>query len=270
MSNKEEVTKILEKYGLHPKKSLGQNFLIDQNIIDNIIKVTEIKKEDLILEIGPGLGLITKELDKHASSVLGIEKDTLFTKILNDFNFKNTKVIENDILEYIKENDISKYKIIANIPYYLTSNLIRHLLETPNQPKEIFLVIQKEVAQRICSKEGNILSMAVKYYAETKLCFSISKNSFWPSPKVNSALIKIIPNRKYEEGDKFFFQLIKAGFSSPRKKMINNLASVLKIEKEKLEEAFKEIKIDIGIRAEKLSLKDWIELKKVLAYNYKQ
>ena len=267
MSNLEDIKKILDKYGLHPKKSLGQNFLIDQNIIDNIIKATEINKDDYILEIGPGLGLITKELDKHASSVLGVEKDTLFTKILNDFNFKNTKVVEADILDYIKENDISKYKIIANIPYYLTSNLIRHLLESFNQPKEIFLVIQKEVAERICAKEGNILSISVKYYADPKICFTISKNSFWPSPKVNSALIKIIPNRKYKEEDKFFFKIIKAGFSSPRKKLINNLSSVLKIEKEKLEDVLKSVNLSQEIRAEKLSLNDWIKIKEKLKNN---
>ena len=264
MSNLEEVRKILDKYGLHPKRSLGQNFLIDQNIIDKIVKAAEIKKEDNILEIGPGLGLITKELDKHSDSVLAIEKDTLFTKILKEFNFKNIKIIEADILEYIKENDISKYKIVANIPYYLTSNLIRNLLESPNQPKEIYLVMQKEVAERICEKKGNILSISVKYYAAPKVCFNISKHSFWPSPKVNSALIRIIPVKKYEEKDKFFFKIIKAGFSSPRKKLISNLSQGLKIRKERLEEIFNRNNISKDVRAEKLLIEEWNKL----VYNF--
>lgn len=264
MSNLEEIRNTLNKYGIYPKKSLGQNFLIDQNIIDKIIAVTQIKEEDDILEIGPGLGLITKELDKYSKSVLAIEKDTLFTKILNDFNFKNTKIIEADILEYIKENDISSYKIIANIPYYLTSNLIRNLLETPNQPKEMYLVMQKEVAERMCEEKGNILSISVKYYAEAKICFKISRNSFWPSPKVNSALIRIIPIRKYEDKDKLFFKVVRAGFSSPRKKLINNLSQGLKVSKEKLEEAFKTVNIYKDIRAENLAIEDWIKLKNTL------
>lgn len=260
MSNLEEIKKILQEYEIHPKKTLGQNFLIDQNIIEKIVKSAEIKKEEPLLEIGPGLGLITKELDKMAENVLAIEKDTLFTKILRGFGFKNTEVIEDDILNYIKQQSLSGKKIIANIPYYLTSNLVRNLLETPNQPKDIFLVMQKEVAQRICAKEGNLLSMSVRYYASSKICFYISKNSFWPVPKVDSALIRITPQKKYEEKDKFFFQLIKAGFSSPRKKLINNL-SLLKIKKEVLEKAFEENEISFLIRAEKLSLESWIKLR---------
>jgi len=261
MSNLEEARKILDKYDIHPKKSLGQNFLIDQNIIDKIIKATQIKKEDNILEIGPGLGFITKELDKYSCNVLAIEKDTLFIKILNEYNFKNTKIIEADILDYIKKNDISNYKIIANIPYYLTSNLIRNLLETYNQPKEMYLVIQKEVGNRICKDVNNILSVSVKYYADPKICFNISRNSFWPSPKVDSSLIRISPIKKYEEGDKFFFKVIKAGFSSPRKKLINNLSYGLKIDKKKLDEIFENNNLSKDIRAEKLSIEDWIKLK---------
>ena len=264
MSNLEEIRNILDKYGIYPKKSLGQNFLIDQNIINKIIIAAQIKEEDDILEIGPGLGLITKELDKYSKTVLAIEKDTLFAKILNDFNFKNTKIIEADILEYIKKNDISNYKIIANIPYYLTSNLIRNLLETSNQPKEMYLVMQREVAERMCKEKGNILSISVQYYADAKICFNISRNSFWPSPKVDSALIRINPNKKYEESDKLFFKVVKAGFSSPRKKLINNLSQGLKITKEKLEEIFKDLSISKDIRAENLVVEDWIKLQNIL------
>ncbi|MFA7142241.1 MAG: 16S rRNA (adenine(1518)-N(6)/adenine(1519)-N(6))-dimethyltransferase RsmA [Candidatus Paceibacterota bacterium] len=259
MSNLKEVKEILNKYDIYPKKSLGQNFLIDQNIIDKIIKVSQVKKEDHVLEIGPGLGLITRELDKISASVLAIEKDRVFFKILNDFNFKHTKVVEADILEYILCNNISKYKVVSNIPYYLTTNLIRNLLETKNQPKEIYLVVQKEVGERIV-KGGNLLSISIKYYAEPKICFYISKNSFWPKPKVESALMRILPFKKYEEKDKLFFKFLKAGFSAPRKKLINNLAFKLREDKEKLELGFNKAKISKDVRAERLSVLNWKNL----------
>lgn len=264
MSNLEKIREILNKYEIYPKKSLGQNFLIDQNIIDKVVKVAEIEKQDKILEIGPGLGLITKELNKYSNSVLAIEKDTLFAKILKDFNLKNTKIIEADILEYIKQNDISDYKIVANIPFNLTTGLIRDLLETKNQPKEIYLIVQKEVGERICSNKESILSISVKYYAEPKICFNISRHSFWPAPKVGSALIRIIPVKKYDEKHKLFFKIIKAGFSFPRKKLISNLSQGLKINKKELEVIFDKINLSKDIRAEKLSVLEWDKLFKLL------
>ena len=264
-SNFQEIKTFLEEYEISPKKSLGQNFLIDQNIVDKIIKETNISEKDLILEVGPGLGTITKALDKKAKKVLAIEKDTTFAIILKKQALKNTEIIEHDILKYIKENDISKYKVVANIPYYLTSFLIRNLLETENQPKEINLIIQKEVAERVCAnKKNNQLAMAVGYYADAKKLFNISKNSFWPRPKVESALIQIKIKNKYSEKDKLFFKFLKAGFSAPRKKVINNLSEKLKIDKPKLEQVFIKNNIDISIRAESLNIEDW----KTLAFSF--
>ncbi len=167
--------------------------------------------------------------------------------------------MEADILEYILCNNISKYKVVSNIPYYLTTNLIRNLLETKNQPKEIYLVVQKEVGERIV-KGGNLLSISIKYYAEPKICFYISKNSFWPKPKVESALMRILPFKKYEEKDKLFFKFLKAGFSAPRKKLINNLAFKLREDKEKLELGFNKAKISKDVRAERLSVLNWKNL----------
>lgn len=254
-----EIKEILEEYNINPKRSLGQNFLIDQNILKKIIKESNVSKEDKVLEIGPGLGIITQELDQ-ITNLIAVEKDTTFVKILNNSNLKNTTIIEADILEYIKKNSIKEFKIIANIPYYLTSFLIRNLLENENQPKEIYLIIQKEVAERICSKKMNQLALSVQYYGKPKKLFNISKNSFWPIPKVESALIRIIPERKYEKDDVKFFKLMKAGFSSPRKKVINNLMSILK--KEDLNHIFEKHNISLTARAESLSIQDWENLKK--------
>jgi len=255
---------IIEKYEISPKKSLGQNFLVDKNILDKIILSINLSKTDNVLEIGPGLGMITKRLDKEAN-IVAVEKDTLFVKILNTFNLKNTKIIEDDVLKYIKKNKIGDLKIVANLPYYLTSFLIRNLLEREDQPKEIYLIIQKEVAERICTKERmNLLSISVNYYAEPKILFNISKNSFWPVPKVDSALMKIIPIRKYSKNDKSFFRVIKAGFSSPRKKILNNLADSLKIDKKEIQDKLEKIGIDINLRAESLSVEDWVKVQKGL------
>lgn len=250
-SNLAQIKTLLEKYNLAPRKTLGQTFLIDQNIIDNLIKAVKIEQGDAVLEIGPGLGTITKTLSENCKKIIAVEKDEKFTEILRDLQIKNVEIVEADILNYIKQNDISKYKIVANIPYRLTTFLIRNLLENANQPKEIYLIIQREAAERICAKEKkNILALSVQYYATPELCFKISKNSFWPKPKVESALIKIIPSKKYSEEDKIFFQLIKMGFSSPRKKLINNLTGNYK-------KAFLKTELNENIRAEDLKLEDW-------------
>lgn len=259
-----DFREIIEKYGIIPKKTLGQNFLVDKNVLEKIIANIDVSKKDTVLEIGPGLGMITKRLDKE-TNIIAIEKDSLFVKILNTFDLKNTEVIEMDVLDYIKENKLNDFKVVANLPYYLTSFLIRNLLEREDQPKEIYLIIQKEVAERICVKDRmNLLSISVNYYAEAKKLFTISKNSFWPAPKVSSALIKIIPRREYSKDDKMFFKMIKAGFSSPRKKILNNLSNGLKIDKKEIKNKLEKAGVNIEARAESLSIEDWIKVQKEL------
>jgi 16S rRNA (adenine1518-N6/adenine1519-N6)-dimethyltransferase len=249
---------IIEKYGIVPKKSLGQNFLIDKNILDKIIKSIDLSKEDRVLEIGPGLGMITERLNR-TNKVVAVETDSLFVEILSDLKLKNTRIVEDDILEYIKKNKIAEYKVVANLPYYLTSFLIRNLLEREDQPKEIYLIIQKEVAERICTQnKKNLLAISVNYYALTKKLFNISKNSFWPVPKVDSALIRIIPNREYSKDDKNFFKIIKAGFSSPRKKLANNLSSGLNIPKDDIRKILEKNGLNVEARPESLSIDEWI------------
>jgi 16S rRNA (adenine1518-N6/adenine1519-N6)-dimethyltransferase len=149
--------------------------------------------------------------------------------------------------------------VVANLPYYLTSFLIRNLLEREDQPKEIYLIIQKEVAERICTQnKKNLLAISVNYYALTKKLFNISKNSFWPVPKVDSALIRIIPNREYSKDDKNFFKIIKAGFSSPRKKLANNLSSGLNIPKDDIRKILEKNGLNVEARPESLSIDEWI------------
>jgi len=249
----------------HPKKLLGQSFLRDINQVKKIVETAQINPSETIIEIGGGEGIITFELVKKAKKVICIEKDTILANNLKAFNIKNLEVIEADVLELFKNGKLDikglkDYKVVANIPYYLTSMLIRNLLECENKPKDIFLMIQKEVAERICSKPPHmsILSVAVGYYANPRILLKVPKGCSYPQPKVDSALIQITPN-KTKKNDKFF-EVVKAGFSHPRKYLSSNLSLGLKINREEIEECLDKIGIKGNQRAETLSLNDWIAL----------
>ena len=259
------VKNLLKTYGLSPSKSLGQNFLIDDNIIRKILNVSNPSKNDLILEIGPGTGRLTLELSKKAKQVIAIEKDEKMCIILKNLGLKNVKIINKDILKVDFDKEIPKnYKVIANIPYYLTSRLIRKLLEGENKPSTITLMIQKEVAKRICDtkEKSNVLSLSVWFYAKPEIQFFVSKNSFYPKPKIDSAVIKIVPHeKKYsKEFNRKFFKIIKAGFSHPRKQLINNFSEKLKKEKKTIKSWLTNNNIPHNQRAEDITLEKWINL----------
>jgi 16S rRNA (adenine1518-N6/adenine1519-N6)-dimethyltransferase len=269
LSSANSVKNILEKFNIKPKKNLGQNFLIDNNILQKIVDEANIKKSDTILEVGPGIGTLTQELANKANQVIAVEKDETMCKILKENlkDFKNIKIINEDILKF--KNKEKKYKVIANIPYYLTSPLIRKFLEEGNQPEEIILMIQKEVAQRICAKAPNInlLAISVQFYAESKIIFNVSKNCFWPIPRVDSAIIKITPNKvSYKIDSNLFFKIVKAGFSQPRKQLGGNLSKTLKIEKEKINKILLENNLKPTQRAETLTIEDWKKLSKSFGF----
>jgi len=293
--SKKIVKDLFKKYKIRPLKYLGQNFLIDNFVLKKIIKAAELSKNDIVLEIGPGVGNLTIELAKGAKKVIAIEKDKRMVEILKEVlkDFKNVKIIQGDILKtYNLQLTTYNYKVVANLPYYLTSPVIRKFLESKTQPKEMILMVQKEVAQRICppslklrrastKPKMNLLAISVLFYAKPEIISFVSKNSFWPKPKVNSAIIKIIPYKprtffsKKVRGKsvlirinpRLFFKVVKAGFSHPRKKVLRNLEKELKLDKEKVEKIFLENKIDFNSRAENLSLKDWLLLVQDLCYN---
>jgi len=253
---------------IKPNKRLGQNFLVDKGAVFKIVETANISKNDVILEIGPGTGLLTKELVKKAKKVIAIEKDKKMADILNE-NLKDCKNIEIIIADILKINDFSawlsqaeKYKVVANIPYYATSPIIRKFLEIENPPELMVLTIQKEVAQRICAKPPNmsILSVSVQFYAEPKIISYISKNSFWPKPKVDSAIIKIIPHNIYNINKDSFFKVVKAGFKQPRKQLVNNLLKGLKISRKEVEILLQKAGIEPKQRPETLSVQNWIRL----------
>lgn len=259
------IKELLSKYEAKPNKGLGQNFLIDKNILDKIVQAANIKNTDTVLEVGPGIGTLTQELAQKAKRVIAVEKDKSMIEILAETlsGFTNVEVINNDILK-IEQSLPAGYKLVANIPYYLTSPLIRLFLEAQSKPKEIVLLVQKEVAQRICSKPGDmsLLAVSVQFYANCEIVFNVSKNSFWPIPKVDSAIIKIIPAEKYKISAELFFKVVKAGFSHPRKQLIGNLSGQLNLPKEQVKDWLLKNNINSAQRAETLSVEDWVVLAK--------
>ena len=268
---------MFKKYHFQPSKRLGQHFLISQKALQKIIQTAEISKKDIVLEIGPGLGVLTQELAQRAKKVIAVEKDKRMVEILKDVlkDHRNTEIIHGDILDIIRDSPSDtvlesrtvseglSLKIVANIPYYLTSPLIRLFLELKNPPQEMILLIQKEVAQRICAKppKMSLLAVAVQFYSQPKIISYVSKKSFWPQPKVDSAIIKIAQIKKLENiNPEKFFRIVKAGFASPRKQLINNLSQKLNLDRGKIKKALTQCHLDIQVRAENLSVEDWLKL----------
>ena len=263
-------------YKIQAKKSLGQNFLINPHILEKIVAAAEITSNETVLEIGPGTGNLTEILSKEAGRVIAIEKDHRLISVLTEkFKNSNVKLVEDDILKLDpRDLEITQdYKIVANIPYYITSNLLRIIFESPNwratKPSLIVLTIQKEVAQRIIAKppHTNLLALSVQYYAEPKVISYISKNNFRPVPKVDSAIIRLVPRQitianEQEEGR--LFELMKAGFSEKRKQLAPVLSKKLKIPKEDILNTFEKVGLAPNIRPENLSLAQWQELAKIL------
>jgi 16S rRNA (adenine1518-N6/adenine1519-N6)-dimethyltransferase len=264
------LKEILRKYGASPIKRLGQNFLIDKNVLKKIVEAAELSINDVVLEVGPGIGNLTIELAKKIKKVIAVEKDKRMVEILKERlkeeRIENVEIINEDILKFLPSFKVrGSYKVVANIPYYLTSRLIRNLLEMERKPKLIVLMVQKEVAQRICAKppKMNLLAVSVQFYAKPKIVSFVSKNCFWPRPKVDSAIIKIEPKKEDLTDKDLFFKIVKAGFSQPRKQLINNLSKKLKEKKEIIKKFLSEAKILPIKRAEALSIEDWKKLTKI-------
>lgn len=265
-----ELKKDLSNRAIRPYKGLGQNFLIDREVLKSVVEAAGLKKTDDIIEIGPGTGILTKELLKKAKRVVAFEKDRRMCQILQESlgNFKNLEIINEDFLKS-GYRPRQSYKVVANLPYYITSPIIRKLLESNKKPESMILMVQKEVGQRICAvpPEMSILSVSVQFYARPNIIRYVSKKSFWPKPKVDSVVIKITPlidaDLKPIDAD-LFFKIVKAGFSHPRKQLLNNLSKGLDIDRKKTEELLKKCGISPQQRAETLSIDEWISFSKIL------
>lgn len=247
---------------IKPKKYLGQNFLINHGIIEKIIRAGELTKNDVVLEIGPGSGVLTQALAEKAGKVIAIEKDVrLISELKNRFkNFENIEIIEGDILKVSSEDynlKAESYKLIGNIPYYITSHLLRKVLSSPGsgwpKPELIILMVQKEVAQRIVAKppDMSLLALSVQLYSNPKIVSYVSKGSFRPIPKVDSAILKIEPKEDVDHGliEKALV-LAKKAFASKRKQLKNTLGKKI-LEKSNIESKK---------RPEELELDSWKKL----------
>lgn len=256
---------------MKPKKSLGQNFLTSIPARNAIIKAGEIKVGDEILEIGPGKGMLTTGLLETKAHVTAIEKDNnlisfLEEKFIDEIKNKQLTIINDDVLKIAisKKQIATSYKLIANIPYYITGAIIEKYLTEKNQPSMMVILVQKEVAERIVARDGkeSILSMSVKVYGEPSIVYRVDKGSFFPIPSVDSAVLKIknisrknFANKKQEE---IFFRLVKKGFAHKRKVLISNLKETgYEVDWKNI---FEKNKLDIKVRAEDLRLEDWLGL----------
>lgn len=252
---------------------LGQNFLNNKAVIDKIIQAADLTRDDLVVEIGPGKGILTEELAEHAGKIVAVEIDRNLAPFLKDKFRKqeNVEIVEGNILKTNLKNMLgssaSKYKVVANLPYYITSPIIRLFLESEVPPMEMILMVQKEVAERIVAKAGqmSILAVSVQYYADAEILFEVGKENFDPVPEVDSAVIRIsrIANRVSPADMKNFFRIVKAGFSAKRKTLANNLSNSLHLDKKIVEEKIKTAGFLPTIRAQELSTENWKTLVKL-------
>lgn len=282
MNTFRKTREILNKYGLTAKKKFGQNFLIDDNILDEISTSACINDDELIIEIGPGLGNLTSYLLKKSRYVLLVEIDNNMIEILNDRFKENTNysLINEDILKVDLDEKISKIeeelnfsfkkvKVVANLPYYITTPILFKLLQDSKRVDEIVVMVQKEVADRMVaspkSKDYGILSVMIKYLADAEIIIKVPKEAFIPSPNVTSSVIKLVKNKKYEcDDEEKLFELIHHAFAQRRKKMINSLESskFLNLDKERIKDAFNKVNLNENVRAEELSIEEFILLSK--------
>lgn len=264
------VKEIIDLYDFNFKKSLGQNFLIDKNFVDKIVDAADIENQN-VLEIGPGIGTITYEMAKLAKKVVAIEIDQSLVPILDENleEFANAKVINQDILKtdlkklVEEEFNGESFKVVSNLPYYITTPIIEMLITTGLPCDDMTIMVQKEVAERMVAsesdKEYSSLSLFIKFYTEAEVITNLPKSVFMPQPKIDSTILNL-KLRIYDENvnQDLLFKLVRAGFNKRRKTILNSMSDV--IEKDRLKEAFAKVNLAENLRAENLSIDDFINL----------
>lgn len=276
IANPTETKVLIEKYGFSFQKRFGQNFLIDTNIIEHIIDGAGITDEDVVLEIGPGIGSLTQWMADRAKKVIAVEIDKKLIPMLEETlaDYENIRIINDDILkvdiqQLLTEEGVDSFKVVANLPYYITTPIIMGLLENHLPVESITVMIQKEVAERIDAvpgtKDYGTLSLAIAYYGTSEIVTHVAPGCFIPKPKVGSAVIKITLNKEPAvevQDEALMFLLIKGGFAQRRKTFINSVTGGVRLpySKEQVLEAMEAIGLEPRIRGERLSLKDYADL----------
>jgi len=275
-----EIRAVMNRYGLRANKGLGQSFLTDPFYLDRIAQAAELTAQEVVLEIGPGLGPLTERLLRVAGQVVAVEIDKGFIQVLEDrfgdhVNFvlhheDILKVNLDTFLEPFGDNKRSAYKCVANIPYYITSAVMRHLLESKRQPEMIVLLMQKEVAHRIIAQPGklSLLAISVQFYGKPEIIDIVPAKAFYPAPKVDSAILRIRPyaqKRYHVEDMNVFWRMVKAGFGQKRKQLKNSLrAGLPHFKTDQITKALNLASIDVKRRAETVTIDEWVTLYKTL------
>ncbi len=269
LTNIQELRNLLYAHHMRPNKAFGQNFLVDRSILLRIVEAAEIHPGDQVLELGAGTGVLTRELTKGARRVVAVELERNMLSLLGETtrNFTNVELIERNLL-YVDPADIfgsEPYKLVANLPYYITAPTFRHFLESANPPRLIVVMVQYEVAQRIVAEPGDLslLGVSIQFYGKPKIITHVPARAFYPAPKVDSAILRIdtkdeIPLTR-EQRDSFF-RLVQAGFSERRKQLHNSLTHGLHRKDMEVRATLLAANIDPSRRAETLSIEDWLRL----------
>jgi len=266
-----DVPHLLRRFGLSPKKSLGQNFLVDETALARVVAAAELTPDDAVLEIGPGLGSLTRHLASAARRVVAVELDGALLPALRHVlqPYSNVEIIHGDILQLHPSSFIlPPYKVVANIPYYITSAVVRHLLEAEARPALVVLTVQREVAERICAGPGDLslLAVSVQFYSRPRLAARLPAGAFYPRPQVDSAVVKleVLPQPAFADADSFF-AIVKAGFSQKRKQLRNSLSGGLRLDPAQVDGLLNRAGIDPKRRAETLTLDEWGALTQAFA-----
>lgn len=275
-----QTKKLLRRFGLKARKGLGQHFLIDAEVMEAVIAAAELDSTDTVIEVGPGLGIMTDELAKQAGWVIAIELDNKLAAILRKtLAHDNIVILNEDVLGTDPKTllqgrapdvpqALSPYKVVANLPYYITSHVLRHFLETSVKPEVMVVMVQKEVAEAIVAGPGkrSVLSISVQFYGRPSIVTYVPAASFYPKPGVDSAVVRIdvYPHPPVDVDEEGFFKLVRAGFTASRKQVANSLAQGLKLPKTEVLTLLEKVNIDPRRRAETFTLEEWATLWQVL------
>ncbi|MBM4446725.1 MAG: ribosomal RNA small subunit methyltransferase A [Chloroflexi bacterium] len=274
-----QVKGLLRQSGLKAKKSLGQHFLVDTSILQIIVEAAELSPDDTVIEIGPGLGILTVELARHAGDVIAVELDTKLASLLKRrlVSLANLNVINADILKVSPSQLLEKkstYKVVANLPYYITSPVLRYFAEASPKPSLMVMMVQKEVGEAIVAGPGkmSLLAVSLQVYSKPMIISHVPSRCFYPQPKVDSVILRfdVLSEPAVKVSDMGgFFEVVKCGFSSPRKQLHNSLAHGLGIKPAEVALLLEKASIDPKRRAETLGLEEWAKLYEVWAVSKK-
>jgi 16S rRNA (adenine1518-N6/adenine1519-N6)-dimethyltransferase len=264
-----EVKDILNSVGLQPNRLRGQNFLVDEKVVEMMIELANLSSNEVVVEVGPGLGVLTERLIENSDKVIGVEIEPTLSDYLSKNLNSDLEIIESDILDLDldKYNRKGEWKIVASLPYQITSPFIRKVIRLNRRPKKMVLLVQREVGERLVAKPGQSargwLSVLVEFFYQAEIKKIVKPNSFYPQPKVDSAILVL--NSKGGDLDQIkglgFEKVLKAGFAQKRKKLVNSLANnIVNLDKIRLNKILEDIDLDSNLRAEDLSLSDWMKL----------